>query len=261
MKDDDARELEKQLESGEFHPFRLQKSDAFEYFVEGEKADVSVINDDSIDKQGEIVDPDTLDFTKFQKNPVVAFNHNYEIPPVGKSIWQKKTTKGWIAKTVFNSKPDDFKDAWFPDTLFHMIKEGSMRGKSIGGACSWREIAPEDVEKHPSWKGAKRVTKSVQVWEYSICPIGVNSNTVVEAVSKGMILDEAIIALMGTFMPIDEIRKACSKPEIPVITQFLTQEQHLRQREAVKSARLNQLEAEIPSIAERVLKRKFGKVV
>ena len=104
MQDEDARELEKKLESGEYSPIKLTKSE-FEYFHEGERADVSIINDASIDKDKEIVDPDSLDFKNFRKNPLVTYNHNYDAAPVGKSIWQKKVGGVWKAKTVYTDRP------------------------------------------------------------------------------------------------------------------------------------------------------------
>ena len=161
MSTEDARELEKKLDSGEWSPIRIQKSNAFESVLVGERSEISIISDESLDRDGEIIDPQSINFKKFQGNPIVAWNHNYEIPPLGKSLWQKLCTGGiWKAKTQYASRPESLpKDSsWFPDSVFHLIKSGTLNAKSIGGAVKWREVTKEDIDKNPKYYTAKRIS-------------------------------------------------------------------------------------------------------
>jgi len=261
MRDNDAKALEAKLDTGEFERIRIQKA-GFEYFIEGEHADVSIINDGSLDKDGEVVDPDSLNFEKYQKNPTVSYNHNYEIPPVGKSIWQKKVNGCWKAKTVYTDKPNDYPNdqVWFPDSIFHMIKSGTMRGKSVGGAASWREPTQEDADRLGfKLDKAKRITKSVDIWEYSVCPIGVNGNTVVELVSKGL---EVPSWFAEEFPEIKQYINANKEKivEIPIIKSFTTIQDFKSAHEALKNQKVKELQEQIPQIVENTFKRLLGQV-
>lgn len=265
MSDEGARDLETKLESGEYSPFRFAKSDAYESFSENERSDISVITDGSIDKEGEVIDPDSIDFTEFRKNPVVAFNHNYDLPPVGKSIWQKKTNVGWKAKTQFNSRPKEHpeKEAWFPDTLFHMIKSGSMRGKSIGGAMKMRQPTQEDADRLGfELSKCKRISEKIEIWEYSVCPIGVNNNAIVQAISKSEInLSEDFIK---NEMP--EVFEALKKflpnkvEEVLEAGNFRTLNEFNREQQIA----INEVEArligQMPSYIDQAYKRLMGLV-
>lgn len=261
MQETDARELEKKLGSGEYSPFRMVKNAAFEHFVEGERADVSVISDASVDKEGEVIDPKSLDFTTFKKNPVVAWNHNYNIPPVGKSIWQKLIGGNlWKAKTVYLSRPENHPaDAvWLPDSIFHMVKSGSMKGKSIGGAVKWRQPTAEDATRlNFDLAKAKRISESVEVFEYSVCPIGMNSNSIVEAVSKGIKWPEEILS--NEWPEILETIKDLTKP-LPIIKSFRTLEDYNKEMKENFSKMLRTIEGKIPEIVENTIKRLQGKV-
>lgn len=210
MSDEGARDLEKKLDSGEYAPFRFIKNNAFESFNAGERADISVISDASLDKDGEVIDPDSLNFSQFQKNPVVAFNHRYDLPPVGKSMWQKKTATGWKAKTRYLDRPKEHpsEESWLPDTLFHLVKSGSMKGKSIGGAVKMRQPTQDDANRLGfDLNKCKAISDSVEVWEYSVCPIGANHNSVVEAISKSQICIEK--SILQSEMP--EVYEAVKK--------------------------------------------------
>jgi len=261
MQETDARDLEKKLDSGEYSPFRLVKSDAFEHFVEGERADVSVISDASVDKEGEVIDPKSLDFTTFRKNPVVAWNHNYSIPPVGKSIWQKCIGGNcWKAKTTYISKPDDYpkEQPWLPDSIFHMIKSGSMKGKSIGGAVKWKQPTEADATRLGfELSKCKRISESVEVFEYSVCPIGINSNTIVEAVSKGV--KWPIDVLSNEWPEILELLKQQEDP-VPIIKSFVTLKDFEAQKKKEFVAVVKGIEDKVPQLVEDCIKRLQGKV-
>ena len=267
MTTDDARELEKQLETGNWSPIKLEKANAFESCLVGERSDISVINDASVDADGEVVDPKSLNWDRFKRNPVVAFNHNYTIPPIGKSLWQKLCTGGiWKAKTQYISRPDSLpSDAvWFPDSIFHMIKSGALKGKSIGGAAEYREVTKEDIEQNPEYSKAKRITKTVNVFEYSVGVIGINKNTVVEQVSKALIhIPEEI--LLKDFACVPELLEALKDLKVtgspsPVIKSYRTSKSYLKEQQSIADAKVETLRNQVPELVEDSFKRFLGKV-
>ncbi len=267
MSTENARALEKQLDSGEWAPIRIQKSDAFESVLDGERSDISVISDGAIDRHGEIIDPNTISFKKFQGNPIVAWNHNYQIPPIGKSLWQRLCSGNiWKAKTQYASRPTDLpsEQAWFPDAIFHLVKVGALNAKSIGGVVQWRGITKEDIDKNPSYTTAQRISKHVEVYEYSATPIGANSGTIVEQVSKGLIsMPDDIIQKAFSQEIVDALRELKIKPKedsFPVIKSYRTFEDHKRREQQLFEENVTKLRENIPKLVEDSFNRFLGRV-
>jgi len=81
----------------------------------GERADVSWISTEDVDRDQEIVVAKGMDDTHFKLNPIVTLQHCYSLPPVGKSVWRKRYKDGDMvgikAKTQYPKRPDSWKDA------------------------------------------------------------------------------------------------------------------------------------------------------
>lgn len=262
MKSADAKELETILDTGEYSPIK-KFHNGFEAFLPGENADVSVISVEEVDRDGEVVLADGLDFSQFQKNPVVTYNHNYTIPPVGKSLWQKRVSNLWKAKTQYARRPENHpKDAeWFPDTIFHMVKDGMMSGKSIGGLKKTREATNDERVKYP---GVKRIVEKALLFEYAVVPIGCCPSAITEAISKSLLkLPEEI--LKKDFKEVWEVVKDFSaeseddEPEI-LIKEFTTAADYKRQQELRLTLEMNNMLKTLPEEVDRYLRRKMGKV-
>ena len=63
----------------------------------GERADVSWISEESVDRQGEIVLAAGMDDSHFKLNPLVTMQHAYWMPPVGRSLWRKRVRDGALS--------------------------------------------------------------------------------------------------------------------------------------------------------------------
>src|SRR5260370_33947825 len=72
---------------------------------EAERSVVHYITTEAVDREGEVVVQDGLDFTEFRQNAVVPWAHKYDLPPVAKNIWIKRDGNGWLAKTQFAITP------------------------------------------------------------------------------------------------------------------------------------------------------------
>ena len=268
LKDEFARKQEELLETGEYTHVTLAKSNSFEAFIERERADISVITDETIDKEGDVITSKSIDFDTlgFRKNPVVSYNHDYNIPPVGKSIWQKTVGTVTKAKTQYISRPESLPESveWFPDSIFHMIKSGVMRGKSLGGLIKYRASTQEDFDSNPNWKGAKRIAERTLVFEYCVCPIGINSNAIVEMVSKSLITIPDDI-LYRDFSEIADKIKAIHddikiKNELPLIKSVVTLKQIKEERKDAIEEIINQCIKQTPSLIDATIKRAMGRV-
>jgi hypothetical protein len=96
----------------------------------GERADVSWISTEDVDRDQEIVVAKGMDDSHFKQNPIVTLQHCYSLPPVGKSVWRNRYKDGEMvgikAKTQYPKRPDSWKDAdWPPDTTFTLISRAS----------------------------------------------------------------------------------------------------------------------------------------
>lgn len=260
MRDDDARELEKLLDSGEYSPIRKHSVKA-ESFVPGERADISVISDESVDGDKQIILAKSIDFTRFQKNPIVTYGHNWYAPPIGKSLWQKQSNKSWKAKTQYATKPDGIESKdWMPDKIWHLVKSGFLPGKSIGGVAKFRAIEKSDVEANSDFAGAKEVSESVHILEYSVVPIQCNINAVVQQVAKGEIdlSPEFISSIPELEQLLKEIESR--KEELPRIKSYQTAEEYIGQLEKEMEEKLRNKCLEAPSIINDMLEVQMGRV-
>jgi len=191
MIETEARELDKFLENhskdsacGYKH---YQNPKSFEYFIEGEHADVSVISDSSIDLDKEIVSAKGLDFSPFEKRKQVTLNHNYDLFPIGKSIWWKRINDTWKAKTQYIQRPETHpKEAvWIPDVIWSLIKSGNMHGKSIGFLPSkWHSPTKEEIDKNINLTNVDLIWDEAKVYEYAVTTVNCNTNAVVEDIAK-----------------------------------------------------------------------------
>src|SRR4051812_25667416 len=98
MRDSQARALELLLRT-------LPRSREYEYrkaiatrapteLNPGERSDVSWISTESVDRVGEVVISRGMNDAQFQGNPLVTLNHQYHLPPIGKSLWRKRVKDG-----------------------------------------------------------------------------------------------------------------------------------------------------------------------
>jgi len=154
--------------------------------IDGERADVSVVAAEVVDRDKEVVIPGGIDLKHFQKNPVVVFGHDYRQPPVGKAQWIKFMggERQIRAKTVYAPRPSDHPSAaeWFPDSVYSLVKGGFLPGKSIG-------FLPLDggppTREEGGYKGANWVIRKSVLLEYSVVSIPANQDALVQAVAKG----------------------------------------------------------------------------
>ena len=67
------------------------------------------------------------DLSALQGNPLVTHQHNYQLPPVGRSLWHKVARdcdpRGIKAKTLYPQRPESWpkEDTWPPDKAFALV--------------------------------------------------------------------------------------------------------------------------------------------
>jgi hypothetical protein len=162
--------------------------------LDGERADVSWISTESIDRDKEIVISRGMNDSQFAANPLVTLNHCYYEPPIGRSLWRKRAKDGDMvgikAKTQYPNKPPDWtEDCWPPDSAFSLVKAGLMNGKSIG-FLPLKKHTPTSHEiaaKPDLYANVRCIIDEWLLLEYACCFLPTNQDAIVEAVSKSNI--------------------------------------------------------------------------
>jgi hypothetical protein len=162
--------------------------------LDGERADVSWITTECVDRDHEIVVARGMNDSHFKANPLVTLMHNYRQPPVGRSLWRKRVRDGDIvgikAKTQYPPRPDDWPadPGWPPDAVFALIKAGLLQGKSIGFLrLKSHPPSSHEVAAKPELAQVTRIIDEWLLLEYCVTFLPTNQEALVEAVSKGAV--------------------------------------------------------------------------
>lgn len=197
----------------------------------GARSDVSWISTEAVDRYGHVVVASGMDDSQFALNPIVTLNHQYDIPPIGRSLWRQVVAEGFTsgvkAKTVYPPKPASWgADSWPPDKVFTLIQAGLLNGKSIGWLPTKLHYASAAEAEQNAWPDGTLVIEEWLLIEYAVATIPVNPETVVEIVAKASPLpaelckalgwDEAIFRRAATgagtsFTPLAEIENAAAR--------------------------------------------------
>jgi hypothetical protein len=180
--------------------------------IAGERADVSLVSVESLDRQSEVVIAKGVNLDIFKANPIVTFAHKYDELPVGRAKWIKLVQRGLLAKTQYAKKPEGWQGPWLPDAVFSMTQEGILKGKSIGFLPTRiRSATKEEISLNPTWKNANAVIESCVLLEYAVAPVPCNQDALTIAVSKG--LDPKLAEKLGLKVP--EVKAKTVKAKRP----------------------------------------------
>jgi hypothetical protein len=222
MKDDQAKALDAILQEHPGHEYvRIDSEKATTEFAEGERADVSWIQTEAMDRHGEIVLASGFRDDTYKANPIVTMNHDYTRHPVGRSLWRRKVKDGQRfgvkAKTVYPSRPMEWQeDVWPSDHAWALVKSGLMGGKSIG-FVTLKAHSPtdEEVKRRPELSKIRRIVDEWMLVEYCCCWLPVNPEACVDMVNKAIVNPEDL-KFVGLELPKPEEPKVEAIPFTPL---------------------------------------------
>lgn len=153
--------------------------------VEDRRALNVTITTDTVDRDGDIVEPKGIKLTNFRKNPVVLLAHDYRGLPIGRAENLERNEHGITADVIF---PDE---GIYPlaDTVYQLYKQKFIKAWSIGFIpIKSEEIPDEDgKESHRDFFGRKgRRIKSSDLLEFSGCAVGSNPDALTNMIAKGI---------------------------------------------------------------------------
>ena len=170
--------------------------------IPGERAVVSKINTDAIDRYRTVILPEGGTFDNFRKNPVVLCNHGEanDGMPVGRAAWVKyvKAERAIVAKTIYLE--DEYSDG-----LFRLAQAWIMNAYSIQivpdvPKCS--SPTADEIRKRPELVDCYFMYRAWDLAEYSLVNVPGNPEALALAVSRGMGLSDRLMRDLGQVVPI-----------------------------------------------------------
>lgn len=193
--EDAARELDEITKTlpAECRDLLITKAyDAYYQFEPNERAEISIISTSRKDIQSQVVKASGIDFDYYRKHGSVLWDHgkhSEQRAPVASCKWIRynKEDDTIRAKTIYPERPKGHEGRWFTDDLWALTScdPPLLKCKSIGFRPKkpLRGPTKEELDQHPEWEGASLYEEGICV-EYSICPVGVNSDAVIDRINK-----------------------------------------------------------------------------
>lgn len=208
----------------------LPKDEAFQYrkcivhkapseVLPGDRTDVSWISTETVDRVGDVLIAKGMNDSQYKLNPIVTLEHNYDMPPVGKSLWRKVSADGQRhgikAKTHYPARPSDWPEAkdWPADIAFSLVQAGLLHGKSVG-ILPTRLHFPNQQELDILGRNTKTIIDEWLLVEYACTAIPIQQEAVVEIVSKGVQIPADFARILGI-----DLTAPARKPAVPPAAQ------------------------------------------
>lgn len=155
-----------------------------------------VLSDATVDRYGDVVEPDGWDLRNFKKNPIALFGHNSSFP-IGK--WTDLRVEGGklLGRLVLAKRGTSYR----LDELIGLVEQGILRAVSVG----FRPIKAEPMNPEKPY-GPQRYLKS-ELLETSL--VSVPANPAALSLAKSMnVSDETLSLAFG--QPADVVRRDMS---------------------------------------------------
>lgn len=133
------------------------------------------ITTNSVDRDGDVIDPAGWQLDSYLKNPVVLWAHDYRQPPVAVARSIEKSATGLVSEAEFV----DAATYPFAGTIASLVKLGALRGTSVG----FRPVEGK-WSTSPERKGVH--FHEQELLEWSIVPVPANPDCLVQARAEGV---------------------------------------------------------------------------
>lgn len=173
---------------------------------EGSRAALKYVSTRTCDAEGDVVVPEGIVLKEFMKNPVFFWGHNYSLPPLGSDEAVDIRPEGLLVKSVYG----DTGAGTMADVVWRLVQQGHQKQSSIGYVPlkltkktdnrfsgeldvlqkSWPELGE-------SRKNVKRILHKVLMLEHSDVGLGMNRDTTVLQVAKGLGATDLLFKQMG----------------------------------------------------------------
>jgi hypothetical protein len=148
--------------------------------------------------KGSIIPNESLDFTRFIKNPVLIKNHMSSSDPIGILTDLKCDNTGWSGLPEFHDITEDAR------TTKEMYNQGFLKSASIGGIAHWQTDNFGNVKLDPN---GNQVCSKFEVYEVSIVTIPSNMDAVqLESIYAPKIYNKQEIETFNSKITMSEVK-------------------------------------------------------
>jgi HK97 family phage prohead protease len=151
------------------------------------KGFAATITSAALDRDGEVVIPQGMNATSYERNPILLWNHDSNYP-VGKCTGLKRESYGIVGEFEFAQRPDNWDGQWFPAFAASLVAQGIVRGVSIGymnEQGGTRRATPQDKKQFGD--SVHTVFSKWSLMEISLAPVQSNPDALVTAIRKGKV--------------------------------------------------------------------------
>lgn len=174
----------------------------------------ATVTTEMMDRDGEVVIAQGMNASEYLTNPVLFYNHDYNLP-VGRCLSLERRPTSIVAEFKFAERPDDFVGPFFPEFVASMVGQGIVRGVSIGYTAEnggIRRATPDDRKR---WgDSVHTVFNKWKLMEISVAPMQCNPGALISAVRKGAVDAEAA-ARWGGYVPPVRHAVVVTVPAVP----------------------------------------------
>ena len=200
-KDDPAAYCAAIMRATEKRPALRRKPLPAEVVGVGEYEFMAVVTTGMVDRQGEVLVPDGMDSTAFDRSGAILWNHDSDRPIAvpGKIARDKNRV---TATATFLRRPADYVGDWFPDFARAFVAQTRELGRSVGVSIGF--LPARGGERRPNAKDVKtygtEVRSIISRWkllEWSLAPVQSNEEAMTLAVRSGRLSAPCVKALFG----------------------------------------------------------------
>ena len=177
-------EVSKAISSNEFKSKLKELGIPYRKELEERQA-TFIISTEDVDRDGDVIKSDGIDFSEYNQNPIVLFAHDSSKLPIGVTLKVFKNNKQTKATVMFYDNEID--KTGTSDTIYSFVKANGIKGASIGfRAVKAKYPSPEEAKtyKMPDYG---ILYEKISVYEWSVVTIPANQNALR---SKGLDVDK-----------------------------------------------------------------------
>jgi len=176
--------------------------------IDDEDTFIANVSTNAVDRDGDAIIVSGINTKNYEKNPVVLWAHNHEIPAIGNMVNFKRLKNEFVAKTKFATEPPNLKGDWFPSIINHLIKTKVIKGVSLGFRPSQMRI-PSKKDKAEFGPNVKNIIAKCELIEYSIVNVPCNQDALARSLKSynGNINNEYVQKMFGIDISTKKINK------------------------------------------------------
>lgn len=173
------------------------------------KGFTAVITAETLDRDGEVLIPQGMNSTEFDRNPTLFWNHDYA-QPVGRCNGLKRKETTIVGDFVFAKRPDGYQGEFFPEVAAALVGQGIVNAVSVGYVPEdggVRKAIDSDRKKYGDQ--VHTIYSRWKLLEVSLAPLQANPDALITAVKKGIVSPVAAKRFFGVDAPKRTVVTVC----------------------------------------------------